>query len=280
MKADKEDVVADLHCASFYQGTVRHMKPDWNALRNNAQHRPWPVPERSWAMTMSWRHLLASHWSVYPDLLAPSLPDGLTLDTWEGKAWLSIVPFEMANVSPRGLTWWPGGMSFPELNLRTYVHVDGQKPGVWFYSLDAASRITVMGARRFFHLPYFMAEMKCETHESPLIDEVRYESVRTHSNAPPAEFFATYRPTGKVLDVDPNSFDYWIMERYCLYSANREGKVFRCDVHHQRWPLRPATVDIERNTLFEAIGLDLPAEPAKSHFVRNIDTLGWGLEEA
>ena len=245
----------------------------WTDLLTIDDHRPWPAPEGPWVMTMSWDHLLAAHWSVPVDKLASQIPDGLELDTFEGKAWLSVVPFMMNNVSPRGLTWWPRPYSFPELNLRTYVTVQGDTPGVWFFGLEAASRLAVWGARTFFHLPYFNAAMSL-TRDG---DEVDFVSRRTHRGAPLVEFDATYGPTGPVENAAPGSFEHWIMERYCLYSA-KAPRVFRCHVHHPPWPLRPGTAEIRKNTLFEPLGLDL-GEPDAVHFADGIDVVGWGLQQ-
>ena len=247
--------------------------PRWTDIAQNTAHRPWPLPDSPWLMTMSWVNLLAAHWPVSPELLADHIPAGLRLDTWEGDAWISVVPFEMDNVAPRGLTWWPKQMRFPELNVRTYVTADGEKPGVWFFNLEAASRLAVWGARKFFHLPYFRAEMSAELDG----EEISYSSRRIHDGAPPAEFVATYAPTGSARQGDVGTFEHWIMERYCLYAA-RDSTLFRCDVQHEPWPLRPAQVQIETNTLFEALQLDVSSRPASAHYANAIDVVGWGLE--
>ena len=246
--------------------------PDWNDIAQITAHRPWPLPDRPWLMTMSWVNLLAAHWPVAPKELEDRIPRGLRLDTWEGDAWISVVPFEMANVLPRGLTWWPRPMRFPELNVRTYVTANGEKPGVWFFNLEAASRLAVWGARNFFHLPYFNARMSVDI-DGECVD---FESIRTHRQARPAKFVASYEPTGPAQTAQPDTFDQWIMERYCLYAANA-SKLYRCDVQHPPWPLRPASADIEVNTLFEAIDLELPNEPRCAHYARGIDVLGWNL---
>lgn len=249
------------------------MSIDWSEIERDHAHRPWPLPNRRWAMTMSWIDLLGAHWPVDPNLLEPTIPDGLTLDTYEGDAWLSLIPFEMDNVHPRGLTWSPLSMKFPEFNVRTYVTVDGDKPGVWFYSLDATSRLTVTGARTFFHLPYFNADMNIDVDG----DTVDYQSRRTHRGEPNAEFRVTYRPTGPAEHADEGSLEYWLMERYCLYAEHR-GALFRGDVQHRPWALRPAEADIELNTIFEWLKLDLPDEPALTNYVDGIHTLAWTLD--
>src|SRR4029079_1151950 len=101
--------------------------------------RGWPVPPRPWLLRMVWEDLLFAHWPCDPAALEPHLPPGLALDTFDGRAWLGVVPFRISGIRARGLPAIPGLRGFLELNLRTYV-VAGGKPGVWFFSLDAASR--------------------------------------------------------------------------------------------------------------------------------------------
>ena len=112
-------------------------------------------------MRMRWEQLLFAHWPLPPHLLRPLIPQELDLDLRDGEAWLGIVPFTMRDVSPRLLPHIPSIADFHELNVRTYVSYRG-KPGVWFFSLDAASRLAVRVARAAFHLPYFDAHMKLE----------------------------------------------------------------------------------------------------------------------
>jgi uncharacterized protein len=154
-------------------------------------HRPWPVPHRPWAGFMRWHELLFIHWPVPAGSLRPLIPAGLELETFDGAAWLGVVPFRMSGCRVRGLPPVPGLSAFPELNVRTYVSAEG-KPGVWFFSLDAASWLAVRGARWLFHLDYFDARMSVARKGN----EIDYRSTRTHRHARPAEFAARYRPTG------------------------------------------------------------------------------------
>jgi hypothetical protein len=242
-----------------------------------AAHRPWPLPASSWLMGMGWEDLLFAHWPVDPERLASLLPGGLELQTWGGAAWLGVVPFLMRRTHLRGLPpMWPMA-NFAELNLRTYVDAaDGEsRPGVWFFSLDAASRLAVRGARTLFHLPYFDARMRVRHGLGGWID---YVSERTHRGAPSARFAARYRPTGPVYHAEPETLEHWLTERYCLYAADRRGAVWRSDVHHRPWPLQPAEVEIRDNTLGDWIGAPLEGPPALVHFSRRIDVVGWGIE--
>ena len=137
-------------------------------------HRPWPVPARPWAMRMQWRDLLFAHWAFDAATVRPLIPPRLQLDLFEDCCYVGAVPFLMEGVTPRLVPSLPGLHAFPELNLRTYVTLNG-KPGVWFFSLDAGQRLAVRVARRLFHLPYFDAKFEIESTG----DQVSYSSIRT-----------------------------------------------------------------------------------------------------
>jgi uncharacterized protein YqjF (DUF2071 family) len=186
-----------------------------------------------------------------------------------------VVPFRMKHVGPRGLNWLPGVSAFPELNVRTYVVADG-KPGVWFFSLDAASRMAVWAARAGFHLPYFHARMSCEERDG----WVEYHSERRHRNAPPGEFHGRYRSVGPVYHSTPGTLEHWLTERYCLYAQDRAGRICRGEIHHVPWPLQKAEAEITTCTVTNGWSIPLPAEPPLLHFVRRIDVIGWLLERA
>ncbi|GAB4200095.1 MAG: DUF2071 domain-containing protein [Roseiflexaceae bacterium] len=233
-------------------------------------HRPWPLPRRPWVMAMEWHDLLFMHWPVAPAALRALLPPGLELETFDGQAWLGVVPFWMRGVRARATPALPWVSAFPELNVRTYVRAD-DRPGVWFFSLDAANPLAVQVARATFHLPYFDARMAAlRTAEG-----IDYRSTRTHRGASPAEFAARYRPIGPVQRAAPGSFDAWLTERYCLYAANRRGRVWRGEIHHAPWPLQPAEAEVERNSMAAPIRLRLPDTPPLLHFARRLDVLAW-----
>lgn len=242
------------------------------SLRHTA-HRPWPLLARPWIMAMEWHDLLFAHWPVRPEQLRPWLPPGLVLDTWEGYAWLGVVPFMMRGVRPR-LAPAVGALSrFPELNLRTYATLNGY-PGVWFFSLDAASRPAVRAARLAFHLPYFDAVMRCV----PLGEGVDYASRRVHAGAAPASFRGSYGPAGPAYASAPGSLEHWLTERYCLYAADRRGRIWRGDVHHKPWPLQPAWAELAENRMADRLRIDLHGAPALLHFSRRIDVIAWAPE--
>src|SRR4051812_42045561 len=103
-------------------------------------HRPWALPDRAWVMTQTWHDLLFAHWPVKSSDLRPKVPAAFELDLFDGHAWVGVVPFHMTNVAPRGVPSLPRVSEFPELNVRTYVRV-GDRPGIYFFSLDAGSAL-------------------------------------------------------------------------------------------------------------------------------------------
>jgi len=215
-------------------------------------------------LEMTWRDGLFCHWPVEPAAVSETLPDRLSVATHDGDAYLSVVAFVMDDIRPRGA---PVGLSFPELNLRTYVDGPGG-PGVYFYTLDAADPIGVAVARRLFALPYYRAEMNVSRpatdvsrHETADRSEsgngpVRFTSRRTHPDVPHARFDATYEPTGEAFAAEPGSLDAFLVENYRFYAAGT--RLYRGEIAHEPWTLREATVDCRANTLFEANGFDRP----------------------
>jgi hypothetical protein len=223
-------------------------------------------------MTQTWYDLLFAHWPVPVALLRALVPPTLAIDTFDGEAWLGIIPFHMT-VRLRGLPAVPGLSAFPELNVRTYVTVEG-KPGVFFFSLDAGNRLIVAIARQWYRLPYFRARMTVDGAG----DAVRYASRRIHQDAPPAEFAAQYRPVGDVFRAPTSSLAHWLTERYCLYTPGSRGRLRRGEIHHEPWPLQPAAARLDRNTMTLGHDIPLPATAPLLHFARRLRVIFWPLE--
>lgn len=224
-------------------------------------------------MAQTWHDVAFLHWPLPAAQLRPSIPPALALDIWDGSAWLGIVPFRMSGVRPRFLPPLPWLSAFPELNVRTYVTLGG-KPGVWFFSLDAANPLAVAVARRYFHLPYLRARMACNTRG----ETIHYSSHRTHPDAPAAEFEARYRPTGPVFGAESGSFASWATERYCLYTQNSGGQLLRGEIHHLPWPLQPAELELDVNTMARCHGIPLPDQSPHLLFARRLGTIFWPPE--
>ena len=224
-------------------------------------------------MSMRWYDLLFMHWPVPAPMLRPLIPAGLKLDTYEGEAWVGVVPFGMSRVRPRFAPPIPWVSKFLELNVRTYVTARG-KPGVWFFSLDAANPLAVRVARRTFHLPYFDAKMSmCNK-----IGDIRYNSARTHRGASPATFSASYRATGAVAPAAPGGLEDFLTNRLCLYSAASSGQLFRGDIAHAPWPLQPAEAEVAQNTMARAAGIRLPDTTPLLHYAGKLDVIAWRIK--
>ena len=239
----------------------------------NNDHRPWPVPSRPWVMSQSWEELLFMHWPVPAAALRPHIPSGLAIDTFEGQAWIAVVPFTMRRTRPYRLPLPFGLGDLPELNVRTYV-VRDDRPGVWFFSLDAGQALAVYAARLWYHLPYFHARMSVLRQA----DHFAYRSARIHRHAPAAAFTATYGPSGDVYHSQPGTLENWLTERYCLYAVDRRRRLYRGENAHVPWPLQPAEAEVAVNTLCAPLGVTLPDTAPLLHFARRLDVVFWALE--
>ena len=220
-------------------------------------------------MRQTWLDLLFAHWPIPHDELRPLVPSQLPLDTFDGRCWLGVAPFRMRNVRPRLTPPLPWISSFPELNVRTYTTLEG-KPGVYFFSLDAANSLAVWAARTFYRLPYFQAKMTVSTENNSIV----YHSRRRTGDA---EFRATYAPVKPVELRSPGTLEHWLSERYCLYTV-AHGQVYRGDIHHLPWPLQDARADIAVNSMASAAGIELRVRPPLLHFARRLDVLIWPLQ--
>ena len=236
-------------------------------------HRQWPAPTTPWVMRMTWEKLLFMHWPVPYEALRPHLPRGLQLETYDDQAWLGIVPFEMRRTRPRMMPAVPGVSTFPELNVRTYVNF-GRKPGVYFFSLDAASRLAVWGARWMASLNYYFAEMSIRRRSG----KIHYSSQRQHPDAPRASFRANYWPVGPVFEAEPGSLEDWLTARYCLYSVDRRRRIHRLEIDHAPWPLQAAEAEIYENTMTDQLALELPSGPPLVHYASHLDVMAWRPE--
>ena len=218
-------------------------------------------------LSMRWRDLLFAHWQVAPETVERALPDRLSVDTYGGEAYLGVVPFVMSDIRPRAA---PIGLGFNELNLRTYVTVDGE-PGVYFFNLDADDRIGVRLARSLFRLPYYRAVMTVETECEGRSRTVSFRSRRTTAGVAPARFDADYGPTGEFSEPDPGSIEAFLTERYRFYAATDGGRIYYGDIEHDPWRLAPAWADVRDNTLFRANGFEHPGGDPLLHFAAPID---------
>lgn len=234
-------------------------------------HRPWALPSRAWSWRQSWLDLLFIHWPVPSQVLRPLVPPELTIQEFDGTSWVGVVPFRMDGVMRRPLPDVPGLSAFPELNVRLYVEAEG-KPGVWFLSLDATNPLAVWAARRYFHLPYYRADITLNA-EAGGYD---YKSERRSGEA---TFAARYRPIGNTYESTPGSLEHWLTERYCLYALSPRGRLYRNEVHHVPWPLYNAEAEILHNTMLRAADVAVADTAPLLHFSPRVDVVVWGAEE-
>ncbi len=219
-------------------------------------------------MTQTWKDLLFMHYSFSPESIRTLVPKTLELDTFEGAAWIGVVPFKMRDVRPRYSTNWPYFSNFLELNVRTYVTVNGV-PGVYFFSLDASNLFAVEGARSWFRLPYYLADMKAVERD----DRFRYRSIREDKRGNAAGLDLRYRPKGEVFHSSKGSLEHFLTERYCLFTTYGDD-VIRADIHHAPWPLQKADAEVISNTMLASIGLSSNDVPHLL-FSRSILTVEW-----
>lgn len=222
-------------------------------------HRPWPLPSGSWVMGQTWLSLLFAHWRVPRDALRPHVPERLELEEFDGSAWLGLTPFRIVGLRLRGLPPLPLVSRFDELNCRTYVRMD-DRPGIWFFSLDASSRGAVEAARRMYKLPYRHARI-----------DAAGERFDVRPFGDPASFSSRYRGLGDPQPPQRDTLEYFLTERYCLYGDDAR---LRADIHHPPWPLERAEATVAQGGIAPVL---LEGEPL-CHYADRQDVVVWPPE--
>jgi uncharacterized protein YqjF (DUF2071 family) len=239
----------------------------------SVDHRPWPVSAGPWIGRQSWHDLLFAHWPVPASLVQPLVPPAVQIQERDGTSWISLVPFHMSDVMVRCVPAIPGLSRFPELNLRLYVEYQG-RPGIWFISLDAGNVLAVWTARSLLHLPYFHASMQVGRERQRIL----YRSCRRGQHAVVLQ--GSYEPNGSVFEARKGSLDYFLAERYALFTEGPAGEILSIDIHHRPWPLQPAVADLEVNTVLTGQGVPVSGPPALVQFSRRQDVIVWPLRPA
>ena len=241
---------------------------------------PTQEPRRRPVMRQSWRELLFLHWPISPDALRPLIPPQLEIDLFEGTAYVGLVPFTMTGVRPVGVPPVWGLSSFHETNVRTYVHLNGRDPGVWFFSLDAANPLAVTLARTFFHLPYYHARMYLEREPAGQSDDPRpilYAGVRRRPDPRPASYLIRATPTGPAHPAQPGTLEHFLVERYLLYAVAQE-RLYQGQVYHRPYPLQSAAIETVDESLVAAAGLSRPDALPLAHFASGVDVRVYALK--
>jgi uncharacterized protein len=209
-----------------------------------------PVPLRFAVMKQGWFDLVSLHWRYDPAEVAKILPDGLEVDTFDGSAWVGLIPFSMRGVGLPHLPGVPYLGSFPEVNVRTYVVRDGV-PGVWFCSLDVNRLIPALVARASYRLPYCWGAASHQREGTTVTTSVHR---RWPNNGPRTSV------TVNIGDEEahPSELDIFLTARWGLYSHGRGGRLRYASVEHPRWPLFRGSLEALDDTLVRSAGLRAP----------------------
>ncbi len=244
---------------------------DKNILKHT-EHRDFPLPHGPWVMTQKWEHLLFMHMPVSKEIMSPHIPEGLELDTFEGKAWITIIPFKVSDMRLRKMPPIPFLKSYLELNVRTYVRCNGLS-GVYFFSLDADKILAVLGAR-LATLPYFCANMAMNEDKE---GRFHYQSGRKgESNA---AFEGSYRPNSTSYYPGNKSLSFWLLERYYLWTA-KNGSIFRGDIHHKQWKVQDVDAVIDQfNDLISFLPVNVLSEKPLFHYSSSQRALFWPIKK-
>lgn len=217
-------------------------------------------------MRQRWAKLLFLHWPVPAAELRALVPSGLEIDICDGQAWIGLVPFVVTGARPRFFPPIPGVSNFPEVNVRTYVHLNGRDPGVWFFSLDAASRVAVAAARRLYKLGYRFAEMTANAEG----EAIRFQSRRIAPGPLPAGCALRYEPRGPVTHAVPGTLEHFLVERYVLYAADG-SRLHQARVHHAAYPVQSAAVEGLQEDLLAAAGIRRPDSSPLAHYASEVE---------
>jgi uncharacterized protein YqjF (DUF2071 family) len=211
-------------------------------------------------MYQNWGKLLFMHWRIEDKLLRRLISGALEIDTFDGSAWIGLIPFTMWGIRASFFPPIPGTSSFHELNVRTYVSLNGEA-GVWFFSLDAANSLAVWAARTFYSLPYFNAEMALEQDGST----IQYSSTRADDRGAPAQLRTSWTIGDPLPQSTSRSLEFFLTERYCLYTK-RNDEILRARIHHEPWQLQGAQLISLDSTMIESHGLPSPEGDPVLHY--------------
>jgi len=247
------------------------MSSNSNETLWDASHRPWPLPKLPWVMRQDWHHVLFIHYPIRVETLRKLVPANLQLDIYEGWGWIGIVPFYTAEVRLRGIPW---ATAFPEVNVRTYITING-KPGVYFFSLDATHLPTVLFASTFCFVPYYHAKIEFQNKEQ---HSCRFISKRRiHESVIQLDCSYSPIPEAKPARAEKGSFDEWLTERYGFFTTTSKGTILRCDLLHQPWQLQRVKADIHANTLLSEQGIDVEQVDPVLHYSQGASVRIWPL---
>jgi len=235
-------------------------------LINTVSHRPWPLPKRQWSYYQEWNNALFLHWKIPTKELMKLIPKEISVDTFNGESWISLVAFKMERIRPRNLPSVSMISDFYEINIRTYVTKD-DKPGVYFLSIEAEKEISCFIAKLLSGLPYTKTSMQFQSNgNSPM-----YYSINTNKGF---QLKANFTIGESIRDK--SVLDNWLTERYCLY-LEKDQKVFRYETHHKPWDLNVVKIS-KLKTNYRIGNISLNEKPALTHFSTGVKVVAWSRE--
>ena len=238
----------------------------FDELQAERERSPVPTPRGAWIMGQRWEDLLFLSWPVPAESMRALVPAGIEVDTFEGSAWVSAVPFWMERAHFRGLPPIPFLASFAEVNIRTYVRA-GEHRAVWFLSLDTQSHVNVFIARHAFHLPYYFAQV-----EMKRADDVSFRSEREGGVA---GFEVAYRGDGEEFVPAEGTLEHFLTERYSMVCRSHDDHLFRGDIAHDPWRVRSATWTPARMDLVATLGLGLESKTPVAFYAAATQVVLW-----
>ncbi|MCR2821695.1 YqjF family protein [Lederbergia panacisoli] len=236
------------------------------------KHRPYPLPSKPWIMKQRWSDVLFTHWPIEPEKLKPFIPSPIEIDTFDGFAWLGVIVFKIDGIYPRGFPPISIRSAFPEINLRTYVKLNG-KPGIYFLSLDVDDWTSYTLAKRWLHVPYYPADISFQQKGQ----SIHFESIRKKHT--PIMCKGSYTPISEIFYAENMTLDHFLTERYCFFSHDLKSNIYCLDIHHHQWPLQKADADISTHDLFKTFNLKLADLHPIIHYSQGVEALIWNIKK-
>ncbi|MBK7864759.1 MAG: DUF2071 domain-containing protein [Archangiaceae bacterium] len=221
-----------------------------------------------------WQSVLFAHWALPPDTIRPLVPERLSLDTFAGWAYVSATLFTVTDARLRRHSWFPAMPSHHELSLRTYVHLDGEAPGLWFFSTDATSLTACALARGALQLPYHWCQATRRQHG----DDHRFEATRVQLGRPPPRLSTEWKPMGAPLETPPGSLEHFLTQRHYTYARAAMGKLWRQQLHHGPWHLFRAQVSELKQNLDELLNLPFLSRRPQAYYSPGVDVEHFGQQ--
>ncbi|MFG6147686.1 YqjF family protein [Halobacillus sp. B23F22_1] len=240
----------------------------YEPIIEQTDHRTFPLPDGHWIMTQRWQHLLFLHFPIKKETVEPYIPEDLSLDTYGGEAWITILPFEVSDMHIRKLPPFPSVNTYLELNVRTYVKCNGVS-GLYFFSLDASKVLAVTGAR-MTTLPYYYAKMEMQKQDG------RFQFSSKRKGKTGALLQGIYRPHSAIYYPKDESLEQWLLERYYAWSS-LGSLLVEIGIHHTKWEVQEAQADIQAFNLIP-FPVNEMIKPPLLHYVKSKRVLFWPLK--